>query len=281
MKTEKSIIFSACHELTKKLVFGTKFNYHATFSFALKLYNTDNAMFYTACKINAVNLSDIARLKNDEFDVLSIIPFIDTDCEKRKHFDKLVSIGINYGLKLIDAEIYKSEIENGYSDNRNPLSVDYMHKELSEDLKQDFVLFFLLRKEDKDFTALPCLYQVLRAGKTVSRNLFGKEKRYNNFANKRFSELEENGIQLKDEKDDYSDTIAIDSLISDIAKKLPKVHRQLAQDIIRCYCISSKGNVVKKARTQAEIADILGVSIRTVKSVWKEITSLNPKIFRV
>jgi len=61
---------------------------------------------------------------------------------------------------------------------------------------------------------------------------------------------------------------------------VPKNHRKLAEDIIRLYCLDRKGNIKAKARKQQEIADELNTSIRTIKTVWKEITDLKPSLFR-
>ena len=277
---ETEAIFKLCHELTKALIRNTSFDYHCTFTACLKLYNNSNHDFIVACKYNDIDISPIAKISDADFDFYILLSLVDNDKTAEKKLNSLVNFAVNYGLKKRDAfRSISDAVNDTVSDNYNPISVDNLIKNDLEDLKQEIILYMLNREKDNDFQELPNVFKLLRAGDCIVTNYSRKEtaRAKNTFS---ISILEENGIQISDEKDDYSDTIAIDSIISDIATKLPKVHRELAQDIIRLYCISYKGNVVKKARTQTEIADILGVSVRTVKSIWQKITSLNPTQFR-
>lgn len=275
----KSLIFKACHNLTKALIKNTSFNYHATFSACLKLYNVSNHDFIIACKSHYVDIFPLAFTCDNEFEFYDILPLVDNDKTAKSKLDSLINFAVYYGLKKRDGFRTLSETVNDtVSDNYSPISVDNLRRNDFDDLKQEIILYMLDRKTDETFQKLPNVFKLLRAGDCVVTNYTRKEiARAKNTCY--ISDLEESGFQISD-KTDYFNTANIDGLILDISSKLPKVHRQLACDIIRLYCISDKGNITKKARNQSEIAEILNISVRTVKTVWKEIIALNPTQFR-
>ena len=276
---EKAAIFKVCHELTKNLVKNTTYDYHCTFSACLKLYNVSTHDFIIACKSHYVDIFPLACTCDKDFEFYDILSLVDNDKTAKSKLDSLINFAVYYGLKKRDGFRTLSEtVNDSVSDNYSPISVDNLIKNDLEDLKQEIILYMLNRENDIDFQELPNVFKLLRAGDCIVTNYSRKEtaRVKNTFS---FSNLEENGIQIED-KTDYFNAANIDGLILDISSKLPKAHRQLACDIIRLYCISGKGNISKKCRTQDEIAKILDISVRTVKTVWKEIIALNPTQFR-
>ena len=273
----RSMIFSVCHQLTKKLITGTYYNYHVTFSACLRLYNASISDFAMTLSLYGVSNIDIIKEIDYQFDFVSFVAECDNDRKASQNMEKCINIALNYGLKKRDIYRSKQDIENNsISDNSSPLMVDRLRKEDKEDLKQEIFIYLYSRLDDPDFIALPNLYKLLRAGDSVITNYSKKAKKTRNVCS--FDDMLQKGYDVPTIDDFEILHDNIESLVDDIVSHIPKIHRELAKDII--YARYTKetltGYEIKgKERNISEIARDLKVSERTVKTVLKEIKSIN------
>lgn len=268
MKDNKKAIFTACHEITRELVKGTRYNYHCTFSACLKLYHENRAVFVSLAIKNNVDDSIISELDDKSLDFFSA-------CESNdeKAINHCLTFAVNYGLKMRDVYITKRDMENMASDeslssdNSAPKIVDSMNKNDREDLKQSIAIYLWKRIDNEKFRALPFLWQLMRAGDSVVTAEYNKavrrSKAFGNVAS--LDALRENGIDAVD-KDTARANIDI---VSAIVAQVPKKHRELAKAIIDLRYTSHK------IRTCEEVAEKLDVSVRTVKTVISEIKGID------
>ena len=266
MKTEsKKILFRACHAITRATVAGTRYNYSVTFSACLRLYHSNRAEFIAVAVENGVE--NVGQLDDSRFDFFRACRENDS-----KTIDKCLSFAVHYGLKIRDAHITRRDRDSMASDdfsasnNACPKIVDSMRKNDIDDFKNDVAIYLLNRAENDKFRALPYMWQLMRAGDSVVTAEYNKavrrSKAFGDVAS--LESLQEIGVEPSEFMRSNTD------IISAIVAQVPKKHRELAEKIIKLRYSS------RKIRTIDETAVIVGVSVRTVKTVIAEIQSINP-----
>lgn len=273
----KSMIFSVCHQLTKKLITGTSYNYHVTFSACLKLYNENISDFAMALSLYGISNIEIIKEIDYQFDFVSFVKECDNDRIAFQNMERCINIALNYGLKKRD--IYRSKQEKQFdyvSDNTAPLLVDRLKKEDREDIKQEIFLYLYSRIDDPDFIALPNLYKLLRAGDSVITNYAKKQMKTRNLVS--FDLLMQNGFDIPTISDFEKCYSSLDDLIQSIVIQLPRIHRDLAESIIYSrYTKETKYGIEIKAKEKNldEIAKEFNISLRTVKTIISEIKNVD------
>ena len=268
--TEKSIIFSACHELTKAITADISADYRATFTACLKLYYSDKAGFYRACKITKTDVSALAQADNDSFDIFKA--FSDNDSAK---IENLINFAFSYGLKKNDAYRTKTEVLNDtISDNFYPKAIDSLCANDIEDVKHNIVIYLLSRADNIEFMKKPNVFKLISAGVICVHSYiekFGTVCKNTAFSIDAVSEEidSDKNMFYADKREQYADIDKCD-IFEYICDNLPKAHRQLARKFLHRY-YSNKG---KSGYTIAQIAEQLDVSVRTLKSILSEVRDI-------
>lgn len=266
MKNKNRDLFITCHNLTKKLVENTKYNYQATFTLCLRLYYKEFNQFVVCCasyNIDVVNVSNYHFGINDFF---ANVEKMDFNTEAEKQVKNSINFSVFYGLKKRNADMSRNQIylyKNGFSipaDSASPVIVENMKKNEIDDIKQDIFLYMLKRKENKDFRGLPQVIQLMRAGDAIVTSHY----------NKIVTQCKNNAFSMDDENRPdlacYDSVLHAQAIIDKLVANTPVKHRDLARKIIalRYNCNG------RKEKNINEIAILLNVSIRTVKSVISE-----------
>lgn len=267
MKTTKKAIFTTCHDLTKKIVSGTKYSYSATFTFCLRLYYQDYNSFCIACTEAGVDVLPVSENFEGLYDN---IHNMDQNYNAEQAVKQALNFACFYGIKkrganISNAEKYKYN-KIGWdkipADSAAYNIIQGMKKNQLDDIKQDIFLYLFKRKENPDFKALPDVVKLMRAGDAIVTSYYNKIVR--EAKNTSFS------LDAEDVPDVASydkNKLAIDDIVNTLVKNTPVKHRQLAQDIIKIRYQDDR-----KEKTISETANRLNVSIRTVKTVLKEMT---------
>lgn len=281
-----TVIFKACHALTRSLVKNTRFSYKATFAMALRLAYSDFPAFISSFRLCAndenqsIHFNEIAKISDSDFNIFEYMSKMDFDSKALANYNRCINFAVNYGLKKRDVFRSKKEILiNSVSDNYNPIAVSEMRKNEIEDLKQDIAIYLLNRVDDVDFLALPNVYKLIRAGDCVVNN-FCRKIKTEKALNSSLNELSDNEMQFGYIDHDF-DKLTLDDFIFNISKNkdIPKIHRELAYSILKLR-YTKNGEFCNKAMKVNEIALALEISERTVKSVLKDVYKLNPNELR-
>lgn len=259
-------LFIACHGLTKKLVSGTNYNYHATFTACLRLYYNNFNLFIVACCKNNIDIVNVSNYHFGINDFYSNVEKMDFNAEAEKQIKNSINFSVFYGLKKRNADMSRNQIylyKNGYSipaDTAAPVIVENMKKNDIDDIKQDIFLYMLKRKENKDFRGLPQIIQLMRAGDAIVTSHY----------NKIITQCKNNAFSMDDENRPdlacYDSVLPAQAIIDRLIENTPVKHRDLARKII-AFRYNCNG---RKEKNINEIAVILNVSIRTIKTVISE-----------
>lgn len=281
MENENRVIFTACHKLTKALISGTKYDYHATFTACIRLYYSNVSGFCAVCDLYQLESvsCDVAKLSDEKFDFYKFASDADFSDDARKALDTCLNFAVNYGLRKRDKLRTISEKNNDtVSDNLAPLTVDMLRKNDLQDIKQEIFLYMFSRSDDTDFMQLPNIHKLIISGDMVTQNFYRKQYRINKNTIASFDELMQNGHDIPTIEDFTHCQSEIDSLIDNIVMQIPKIHRETAREIIysRYIKITKYGIEIKgKEKNLDIIASELKISLRTVKTIIKEIKSIN------
>lgn len=271
MKNEKnSVLFKTCHSLTAELVKNTSFDYRTTFSACLRLYHSNKSGFFAVCRAyNSISRFTISVLDNADFDFFSACENGDND-----KIDSLLTFAVNYGLRIRESYASKKDYErismDDFStlDNSAPNIVKNMRKDDFSDLKNDCAIYLLNRADNEKFRSLPFIFQLLRAGDNTVTCAYAKICRETKALGipASLDEMKKNGIEYS-VTDEYEKLTAKD-ITDRIVSKLPKAHRENGKKIIEL-------RYVKKAMLIDDIAQEMGISVRTVKTIIAEIKAMN------
>lgn len=265
MKTTKKAIFTTCHALTKKIVSGTKYNYHCTFTACLQLFYSDYNSFCIACTANNIDVLPVAGKFDGLYDNINNM---DQDFSCEKQVKQAINFAVNFALKKKSANMSKQDLykySNGYSIPCDTPAFEIcqnLHKNNFDDLKQDTIIYLLRRANNADFIALPDVVKLMRAGDSVVTSYY----------NKIIRECKNNAFSMDD--DNIQEVASYDKnklnymdIVNKLINNTPVKHRELAKDIIKIRYLDGR-----KEKTIAETACRLNVSVRTVKTVLKEMT---------
>lgn len=271
MKNEKnSVLFKACHALTRESIIGTNYNYNVTFSACLRLYHSNKSGFFASLSaFKVLSRQIISLLDSNDFDF-----FTACACNDENKIDSLLTFAVNFGLKKRESYASKKDLENmqvndsATLDNSAPNLVSDMRKQDFHDLKNDVAVYLLSRSENEKFRSIPFVFQLIRAGDCTVTAKYGKicreTKAFGSVAS--LEELRENGIEYST-SDEYSKLSAFD-IANRIIAKLPKCHRETGKKIIEL-------RYTKKSMLIDDIAQELDISVRTVKSIIAEIKAID------
>ena len=269
MKNENKALFTACHSLTKNLVTGTNYNYHCTFSACLRLYYNNFNMFVVAC---AKNFVDVVAISNNHFEKLPLVESIekmDFDRAAEKTVKDAINFAFAYGISKRGADISKLQVyhyKKGYTlpmDTAAPEIVRGMKQNDQEDIKQDIFLYLFKRSHNPDFIALPDVIKLMRAGDAVITSYYNRI--VTQCKNNAFSMDAANAPDVST-SDAYS-SLKTDEIIQSLVNNVPAKHREAARQIIAIRYLNGR-----KEATIAETAEKIGLSLRTVKTILKEMT---------
>jgi len=266
-KIENSVIFSACHGLTKKLVFDTKYDYKSTFSACLKLFYNDFNVFCVSCAAYDVDVVPVSNVKYNKFDFYGNVSKMDFSEAAAEAVKNTINFAVYYGLKKREAnisrqELYQYKIYNTDipADSVAPVLIKNMKQNEIEDIKQDVFIYLLKRQEKENFRSLPYIVQLMRAGDSVVTSHYNKIIRET--INNSFS-LDDEAFYNVPKNDKYSS--GVEAIIDKLVNNVPKLHRDIARKIIELRYMHGRKN-----RNISEVAEILKVSERKIKQVVSE-----------
>lgn len=267
-KIDNSVIFSTCHNLTEKLVSGTKYDYKSTFSASLALFYRDFTCFCVACSNYDVDVLPVANCKFSKLDFYGNIAKMDVDEEAASAVKNAINYCVYYGLSKREAnisrqEVYQYKIYNTDipSDAVAPVIVKNLKQNEIDDIKQDVFIYLLKRQKKEKFRSLPYIVQLMRAGDSVVTSHYNKIIRET--INNSFS-LDDEAFYDVPKKDKYSDSLQ--AVIDKLVNNVPKLHRDIARNIIELRYMHGRKN-----RNVSEIASMLQCSERKIKQVISEI----------
>ena len=129
--------------------------------------------------------------------------------------------------------------------------------------KQDIFLYLFKRSHNPDFIALPDVIKLMRAGDAVITSYY----------NRIVTQCKNNAFSMDDvnmpdvsSHDDYS-SVKLNDIIATLVNNCPVKHREAAKQILTIRYLNGR-----KEATIAETAEKIGLSLRTVKTILKEIT---------
>lgn len=266
-KIDNSVIFSTCHNLTKKLVSGTKYDYKSTFSASLALFYRDFTSFCVSCAAYDVDVLPVANIKFNKMDFFGNVEKMDASEEAAAAVKNAINYCVYYGLSKREAnisrqEVYQYKIYNTDipADSVAPCIVKNMKNNELEDMKQDIFIYLVKRQNKENFRSLPYIVQLMRAGDAVVTSHYNKIIRET--VNNSFS-LDDEAFYDVPKKDKYSDSLQ--AVIDKLVNNVPKLHRDIARDIISLRYMHGGKN-----RNISEVAEILKVSERKIKQVISE-----------
>lgn len=178
---------------------------------------------------------------------------------------------VSYGMRkresyLTTKDREKLETTAEASDNAAFGIIQQLRREELEDLEHNVYLYMIAHMDNEAFRSIPAEWQLMRAGDTVVKSEYDKRVRRARASTVSLDEMQETGQDVV-AFDDLT-TAEAESIIKSIIARVPKIHRERAESIIKqrysLYEVSTVQAVAKAERC----------SERTIKSILAEIKAV-------